>query len=56
MMIEEKGEFSAMLVMRSIAPKFLNSFDNQKKNKNKLASALTTRASLERILNEIQNT
>ena len=54
MMIEEKGEFTAMLIMRSIAPKFLNSFDNQKKNKNKLASALTTKASLERILNEIQ--
>lgn len=56
MMIEEKGEFTAMLTMRSIAPKFLNSFENQKKNKNKLASVLTTRASLERILNEIQNT
>lgn len=53
-MIAEKGEFSAMLNMRAIAPKFLNKFEGMKKHKNKLASALTTRASLDRILNEIQ--
>lgn len=53
-LIEEKGEFTAMLNMRAIAPKFLNAFPNMKKHKNKLASALTTRESLERILNEIQ--
>lgn len=51
---EEKGEFSAMLTLRAIAPKFLNAFPNMKKHKNKLASSLTTRDSLERILNEIQ--
>lgn len=53
-LIEEKGEFTAMLNMRAIAPKFLNAFPNMKKTKNKLASALTTRDSLVRILNEIQ--
>ena len=53
-LIAEKGEFTAMLIMRSIAPKFLNAFPDMKKHKNKLASALNTRESLERILNEIQ--
>lgn len=53
-LIKEKGEFAAMLVMRGIAPKFLNKFPNMKKHKNKLCSALTTRASLDKILNEIQ--
>ena len=54
MLIEEKGEYTAMMVLRGIAPKFLNSYPDMKKAKNKLASALTTRESLERILNEIQ--
>lgn len=54
MLIEEKGEYTAMMVLRGIAPKFLNSYPDTKKAKNKLASALTTRESLERILNEIQ--
>ena len=53
-MIGEKGEYSAMMTMRSIAPKFFNKFPNTKKIKLKLVSALTTRESLERILNEIQ--
>lgn len=54
LLTEEKGEYGAMMVLRGIAPKFLNSFPDMKKAKNKLASALTTRDSLERILNEIQ--
>ena len=54
MLTEEKGEYTAMMVLRGIAPKFLNSYPDMKKAKNKLASALTTRESLERILNEIQ--
>ena len=54
MLIEEKGEYTAMMVLRGIAPKFLNSHPDMKKAKNKLASALTTRESLERILNEIK--
>lgn len=53
-LIEEKGEFTAMLNMRGIAPKFLNAFPNMKKHKNKLASALSTRNSLEQILNKIK--
>ena len=52
--IAEKGEYSAMMTMRSIAPKFFNKFPNTKKLKLKLVSALTTRESLERILKEIQ--
>jgi len=51
---EERGEFSAMVVMRSIAPKFLNAFANMKREKNKLASSLTTRASLQRIIDVIK--
>ena len=54
MLIKEKGEYTAMMVLRGIAPKFLNSYPDMKKAKNKLASALTTKDSLERILNEIQ--
>lgn len=53
-MIAEKGEYSATMTMRSIAPKFFNKFPNTKKLKLKLVSALTTRESLERILKEIQ--
>lgn len=53
-LIEEKGEYVAMLTLRGIAPKFLNSYPDMKKAKNKLASALVDKNSLERILNEIQ--
>lgn len=53
-LIMDKGEYTAMMLLRGIAPKFLNSFANMKKEKNKLASALTTRASLDRIIKEIQ--
>jgi len=53
LMIEEKGEYTAMMVMRGIGTKFLNAYPNMKKIKNKLASSLTSRASLDKIISEI---
>ena len=54
MLIEEKGEYSAMMVLRGIAPKFFLHQPDSKKLRNKLASALTTRESLLKILDEIK--
>ena len=54
MLVEEKGEFRAMSILRGIAPKFLDGFPGMKPYKNMLAQSLTTRASLERILSEIR--
>lgn len=54
MLIEEKGEYSAMMILRGIAPKFFSGYKDSKKLRSKLASALTTRASLIRILDEIE--
>ena len=46
MMIEEKGEQRAMMILRGIAPKFFNSMPNAKKLKSELAQGLTTRQSM----------
>ena len=54
MLIEEKGEYRAMSILRGIAPKFLDGFPGMKPYKNMLAQSLTTKASLERILSEIR--
>ncbi len=54
MLIEEKGEYRAMSVLRGIAPKFLDGFPGMKPYKNMLAQSLSTKASLERILSEIR--
>lgn len=54
MLIEEKGEYRAMSILRGIAPKFLDGFPGMKPYKNKLAQSLSTRASLTRILDEIK--
>lgn len=54
MLIEEKGEYRAMSILRGIAPKFLDGFPGMKPYKNKLAQSLSTRASLTRILDEIR--
>ena len=54
MLIEEKGEYRAMSILRGIAPKFLDGFPGMKPYKNMLAQSLTTRASLERILSDIR--
>ena len=52
MLIEEKGEYKAMMLLRGIAPKFFDGYPNTKKSKNALAQSLTTRESLVRILSE----
>ena len=54
MLIEEKGEYRAMSILRGIAPKFLDGFPGMKPYKNMLAQSLSTKASLERILSEIR--
>ena len=50
MLIEEKGEYKAMMLLRGIATKFFDGYPNTKKIKNALAQTLTTRESLMRIL------
>jgi len=54
MLIEEKGEYSAMMVLRGIAPKFFLNLPNTKQIRCRLASALATKESLLRILDEIK--
>ena len=54
MLIEEKGEYSAMMILRGIAPKFFSGYKDSKKLRSKLASALTTKQSLVKILDEIK--
>lgn len=54
MLIEEKGEYRAMSILRGIAPKFLDGFPGMKPYKNMFAQSLTTKASLERVLSEIR--
>lgn len=54
MMIEEKGEYRAMTILRGIAPKFLNNYPSLKLQKNAMAQSLTTKESLYKILNEIE--
>lgn len=53
-LIKEKGEAVAMRLYRAIAPKFFVGIPNAKVVKNALATQLVDRASLERILNEIE--
>lgn len=52
MLIEEKGEYKAMILLRGIATKFFDGYPNTKKIKNALAQTLTTRDTLVRILSE----
>ena len=52
MLIEEKSEYKAMMLLRGIATKFFDGYPNTKKIKNALAQTLTTRDSLVRILSE----
>ena len=46
MLIEEKSEDRAMMVLRGIAPKFFNSYPNMKSLKAELSQKLTTKQSL----------
>lgn len=52
MLIEEKGEYKAMMLLRGIATKFFDGYPNTKKVKNSIAQTITTRDSLMRILSE----
>lgn len=52
MLIEEKGEYRAMSILRGIAPKFLNGYPGLKEVKNRIAQTITSRESLVRILSE----
>lgn len=55
MVIEEKGEYRAMSIMRGIAPKFLNDYPNSKSIKNEMAQTLVTKQSLLNIVSKINN-
>lgn len=52
--IEEKGEYTAMSVLRGIAPKFLDGYPGMKPYKNMIAQTITTKESLLRILENIK--
>lgn len=52
MLIEEKGEFRAIRILRGIAPKFFDGYIGMKKLKNAIGQNITTYESLIRILNE----
>ena len=54
MLIEEKGEYSAMMILRGIAPKFFSGYTDRKKLRSKLSSALTTKDSLLKLLDDIK--
>lgn len=53
LLIEEKGEFKAMLILRGIAPKFFNSFPNAKRIKKQISEKLDSYQDLEDILQQI---
>lgn len=55
LLVEEKGEYRAMSILRGIAPKFLNGYPGMKQIKNQLAQSLTTKESLLKILDAINN-
>ena len=52
MLIEEKGEYKAMMLLRGIATKFFDGYPNTKKIKNAIAQTITKRDSLMHILCE----
>ena len=55
LMVEEKGEFMAMKIYRSIAPKFFCNFPHVKKLKNRLSIELNTYDDLKMILQEYED-
>lgn len=54
LLIEEKGEFGAMLILRGIAPKFFTGYPGTKQFKNTIAQTLTTKQTLEKIIEDIK--
>ena len=53
-MIEEKDEFTAMRIYRSIAPKFFSGFPNSRTLRTVLATSLTDYQSLVNIIEEFK--
>lgn len=53
LLIEEKGEYKAISILRGIAPKFLDGYPGMKQYKNMMAQSITTRESLLKIINLI---
>ena len=53
LLIEEKGEYRAMSILRGIAPKFFDGYPGMKQIKNQIAQTITTKESLLKILNNI---
>lgn len=54
LLIEEKGEYRAVSILRGIATKFLDGYPGMKPYKNMIAQSITTKESLMRILSEIK--
>ena len=54
LLIEEKGEKQAMMILRGIAPRFFSGFAGMKPIKSELTTNLKTRADLEAILKQIK--
>ena len=54
LLIAEKGENQAMMILRGIAPRFFNGYPGMKGLKNVLSTNLTMRADLDNILNGIK--
>ena len=54
LLIEEKGEYRAISILRGIAPKFLDGYPGMKPFKNQIAQSITTKDSLLKILNTIK--
>ena len=53
LLIEEKGEKQAMMILRGIAPRFFNGYPGIKQLKNALSTNLNTKADLDDILSQI---
>jgi tRNA-dihydrouridine synthase B len=53
LLIEEKGEKQAMMILRGIAPRFFNGYPGMKQLKNALSTNLNTKADLDDVLSQI---
>lgn len=52
LLIEEKGEYTAIKILRGIAPRFLSGYENMKPIKNKISQTINTKQDLLNILVE----
>lgn len=53
LLIQEKGEKQAMMILRGIGPRFFNGYSGMKQLKNALSTNLNTKADLDDILSQI---